>query len=211
MDPNRYHRQTLLPQIGPQGQAALGRTRVLLVGCGALGTHAAEQLVRAGVGFLRLVDRDVVEWSNLQRQVLFDEHDARRAWPKALAAAMRLSQVNRGPFVEPHVTDVHSQNVESLAGITAGEQPVDLILDGTDNVATRYLLNDVAVKHGIPWVYGACVGVEGRTMGIRPGESPCLGCGFPQPPRPEDLPTFDPPGFLAAAAGVVASLRAVAG
>jgi adenylyltransferase/sulfurtransferase len=210
MDSNRYHRQTLLPQIGPEGQAALGRARVLLVGCGALGTHLAEQLVRAGIGFLRLVDRDIVEWSNLQRQVLFEEEDARRAWPKAAAAAERLSQINSSVIVEPHVTDVHGGNVEALAGIKAGDRPVDLILDGTDNVATRYLLNDVAVKHGIPWVYGACVGVEGRAMAVRPGESPCLRCVFPNPPKPEELATCDTAGVLAAAASVVASLQVVA-
>jgi molybdopterin-synthase adenylyltransferase len=210
MDANRYHRQTLLPQIGPEGQAALGRARVLLVGCGALGTHLAEQLVRAGVGHLRLVDRDIVEWSNLQRQVLFDENDAHRAWPKAAAAAERLGRINSSIRIEPHVTDVHSGNVESLAGFKPGDQPVDLILDGTDNVATRYLLNDVAVKHRIPWVYGACVGVEGRMMAIRPGESPCLRCVFPNPPSPEELATCDTAGVLAAAASVVASLQAVA-
>jgi molybdopterin/thiamine biosynthesis adenylyltransferase len=220
-DTPRYHRQALLPVIGPAGQAKLAAARVLLVGCGALGTHLAEQLVRAGVGHLRIADRDVVELSNLQRQVLFDESDAANAVPKAAAAARRLGAINSTVTVDPLAVDVHSGNVAALAGVGVGgpvggglggvgESPVDLILDGTDNAATRYLLNDLAVKHRIPWVYGACVATEGRAMPILPDQTPCLRCLFPDPPAAGELPTCDTAGVLAAAAAVVASLQAVA-
>src|SRR5262249_55474242 len=136
---NRYHRQILLPQIGQAGQERLSGSRVLLIGCGALGSVIAEQLARAGVGFLRIVDRDIVELTNLQRQVLFDEADARDELPKAIAAANRLAKINSSIRIDPIVADVDANNVESLAD-------VDLILDGTDNVATRYLINDTAIK-----------------------------------------------------------------
>src|SRR5207249_2100436 len=153
--------------------------RVLLVGCGALGCVVADQLVRAGIGFLRIADRDIVELTNLQRQVLFDEEDARRGWPKAVAAAERLGRIKSEVKIEPLVIDVHSGNVESIVD-------VHLIVDGTDNVATRYLINDVAVKRGMPWVYGACVAMEGRVMAVRPGERACLRCVFPTPPDARD-------------------------
>lgn len=207
---NRYHRQILLPQIGDAGQARLGAARVLLVGCGALGSVLADQLVRAGVGWLRLVDRDVVETTNLQRQVLYDEQDAANGTPKAVAAGGRLGRVNSTVRVDPVVTDVHAGNAEDLAGLGADGPPVDLILDGTDNVETRYLLNDVAVKHGLPWVYGACVGTEGRMMVVRPPDGACLRCVFPEPPGPGELPTCDTAGVLGPVAAVVASLQAVA-
>jgi adenylyltransferase/sulfurtransferase len=210
MEVHRYHRQVLLPQIGAAGQARLARASALIVGCGALGTVMAEQLARAGIGRLRLVDRDVVEWTNLQRQMLFDEADARDAAPKAVAAKRRLEQVNSAIEVEALVTDLHSGNVEDLAGVQRGGRRVSVILDGADNVETRYLLNDVAVKHGVPWVYGACVGTEGRVMPIQPGVTPCLRCVFPEPPAGAELPTCDTAGVLAAAASVVASLQVVA-
>ena len=209
---DRYHRQTILPQVGPPGRDRLAAARVLLVGCGALGTTIAEQLVRAGVGFLRIVDRDVVELTNLQRQVLFDEADAAAGTPKAVAAGRRLAAVNSAVTVEPVVADVHPGNVEELAGLTAAAREqgrfVHLLLDGTDNVETRYLLNDVSVKHDVPWVYGACVGVEGRMMPVRPGVTPCLRCVFPEPPGPGELPTCDTAGVLGPAAAMVASLQA---
>jgi molybdopterin/thiamine biosynthesis adenylyltransferase len=210
VDVDRYHRQSLLPQVGRDGQARLGEARVLLVGCGALGSVIAEQFVRAGVGFLRVVDRDVVELTNLQRQVLYDEDDARRGVPKAAAAGERLRRINSAAAVDAVVVDVHSGNVEALAGVTGEGPRVDLVLDGTDNVETRYLLNDVAVKHRLSWVYGACVGVEGRVMPITPGRTPCLRCLFPQPPGPGELPTCDTAGVLGPAAAVVASLQVVA-
>ncbi len=204
----------LLPEVGAAGQERLAAARVLIIGCGALGASSADQLARAGVGWLRIVDRDLVEETNLQRQVLFDEADARNGAPKAVAAAERLGHVNSSIRIEPVVADVHAGNIESLAGVELADvgpdsdgQRVDLILDGTDNVETRYLINDVAVKHGIPWVYGACVGVEGRVMVVKPGESPCLRCIFPDPPLPGELVTCDTAGVLAAAAMVVASLQ----
>lgn len=210
METSRYHRQVLLPQIGPEGQERLSRSRVLLVGCGALGSVVAEQLVRAGVGMLRIVDRDIVELTNLQRQVLFDEQDAKEDTPKAIAAAARLERINSTVRIEPFVADLHAGNVEKLAGLEGGGAPVDLIVDGTDNVQTRFLLNDVSVKHRIPWIYGACVGTEGRCMAIRPPQTACLRCLFPAPPQAGELPTCDTAGILAAASSVVASLQVVA-
>jgi adenylyltransferase/sulfurtransferase len=207
---DRYHRQILLWQIGQSGQDRLAASHVLLVGCGALGCVLADQLVRAGVGSLRIVDRDVVELTNLQRQVLFDEEDARLGVPKAVAAAGRLERVNSSVRIEPVVADVHAENVEALAGVEPRGRRADLVLDGTDNVETRYLLNDVSVKHGVPWVYGACVGTEGRVMTIRPPETACLRCVFPQPPEAGELPTCDTAGVLGPVAGAVASLQAVA-
>jgi molybdopterin/thiamine biosynthesis adenylyltransferase len=203
MNLNRYHRQMLLPQIGQAGQHRLASSRVLLVGCGALGSVIADQLARAGVGFMRIVDRDIVELTNLQRQVLFDESDVANSLPKAIAAANRLSRVNSSIRIEPIVADVDASNVESFID-------VDLILDGTDNVATRYLLNDVSVKHNVPWVYGACVGTEGRVMTIHSGQGPCLRCIFPEPPAPGELQTCDTAGVLGPVASVVGSLQAIA-
>jgi adenylyltransferase/sulfurtransferase len=200
---DRYHRQILLPQVGNEGQRKLSHARVLLVGCGALGSVVAEQLVRAGIGSLRLCDRDVVELTNLQRQTLFSERDARDGLPKAVAAASRLGAINAHVALDARPVDVHAGNVESLVA------DCTLIIDGTDNVETRYLLNDVAVKHGIPWVYGACVGTGGRAMGIVPGKSPCLRCLFPDPPGPGELPTCDTAGVLAPAANVAASVEVV--
>ena len=201
---NRYHRQSILPFIGRDGQAKLAEARVLLVGCGALGGVVAEQLVRGGVGFLRVADRDVVELTNLQRQVLFDEADAAAGVPKAAAAARRLAAVNSAVAVEPAVVDVHAGNI---AGLMDG---VDVVVDGTDNAETRYLLNDACVRAGVPWVYGGCVSADGRVMAIRPGVTACLRCVFPDPPAVGELPTCDTAGVLGPAAAVVASLQSIA-
>ncbi len=198
---NRYQRQVLLPQIGTAGQAVLGRSRVLVLGCGALGTVISEQLVRAGVGLVRIADRDLVELNNLQRQVLFDEEDANQSFPKAIAAAKRLRRVNSSVTIEPLVLDVHAGNIEELLD-------VDLVMDGTDNAETRYLLNDACVKHGRPWIYGACVGTEGRVMAVVPGKTACLRCVFPEAPGAGELPTCDTVGVLGAIAGAVASIQA---
>jgi molybdopterin/thiamine biosynthesis adenylyltransferase len=175
----------------------------VLIGCGALGCAIADQLVRAGLGHLRIVDRDIVEFTNLQRQVLFDEADASAGLPKAVAAAKRLRAVNGEVAIEPIVLDLHAANAEETIGS-------DLILDGTDNAETRYLLNDVAVKNNLPWVYGACVGMEGRMMAVRPGNTPCLRCLFPTPPALGSLPTCDTTGILGPVAAMVGSLQAVA-
>jgi molybdopterin-synthase adenylyltransferase len=198
---SRYDRQQILPQIGPEGQSRLAQSRVLIVGCGALGSAVSELLARAGVGLLRIVDRDLVELSNLQRQVLFDEQDAAEETPKAIAAAKRLSEINTEIRIEPVVADLNAGNVESFTN-------VDLIVDGTDNIATRYLLNDVAVKHQIPWVYGGCVGTEGRVWGIWPQRTGCLRCLFPEPPNASEMPTCDTAGVLGPAATVVGGLQA---
>ncbi len=207
---SRYHRQILLLQIGQAGQQRLSNSTVLLIGCGALGTVIAEQLVRGGIGTLRICDRDLVETTNLQRQTLFDESDANAGTPKAIAAAGRLGRINSSVRIEPHVVDVHSGNIEAFMIGRNDASRADVILDGTDNAEVRYLINDVAVKHGVPWVYGGCVGTSGRMMAIVPGKSPCLRCLFPDPPAPGELDTCDTAGVLAPAAAIVASLQVVA-
>lgn len=198
----RYIRQELLPQIGHDGQAKLSQTHVAIIGCGALGSAAADSLARAGIGRLTIVDRDYVEIHNLQRQTLFDEADVAGRIPKAVAAAERLSHVNSDIEIESIVTDVNSGNIAEL---TAG---ADLLLDGTDNFETRYLINDLAVKTGRPWVYGGVIGTGGITMTIRPGISPCLCCVFPDPPEPGSAPTCDTAGVLGPAVQVIASIEA---
>lgn len=202
LDENRYSRQVLFPKIGAEGQARLAAARVTLIGCGALGTVIANTLARAGVGFLRIVDRDYVEWNNLQRQVLFDETDAREGRPKAIAAAERLKTINSSVQIDAVIADAHVGNIESFA---AG---ASLILDGTDNFETRYLINDVAVKHAIPWIYGACVAAEGMVMPILPGRTPCLRCVFDAPPPPGISPTCDTAGVIAPIVQIVAALQA---
>ena len=199
--PSRYSRQILFPGLGKKGQDRLIQSRVVIVGCGALGTVQAESLCRAGVGNLLIVDRDFIEESNLQRQVLFTEQDMRESIPKAVAAKRRLEQINSLVRVEAQVTDVNYRNVESLV---AG---ADCILDGTDNFESRYLLNDVSQKHQIPWVYGGVVGSKGLTMTIVPGKTPCLRCVFESPPSPGTTPTCDTAGVLSPAINVIASLQ----
>ena len=196
----RYSRQERLPQLGPDGQKRLQQGSVLIVGCGALGTVSANTLARAGVGTLRIVDRDFVELHNLQRQVLFDEDDARQGMPKAEAAARRLRRVNSSIVIESHVVDVTPRNIEALIA------DVTLVVDGTDNLETRYLINDACVKQGRPWIYAGCVGTTGMTMNILPGDGPCLTCLFPTAPPPGSLPTCETQGVLAGAAATVASV-----
>jgi molybdopterin/thiamine biosynthesis adenylyltransferase len=198
----RYARQVRYAPLGEQGQRRLLASRALLCGCGALGTVLANTLVRAGVGHVLIVDRDFVELNNLQRQVLFDEEDASAALPKAVAAAQKLRRINSEVVIEPIVADVDHTNVLGFC------QGVDVILDGTDNFETRYLLNDVAVKLRIPWIYGGCLGAEGQTMTILPGETPCLRCLMPETPPPGTTPTCDTAGILAPIINVIASLEA---
>ncbi|MGA3066338.1 MAG: ThiF family adenylyltransferase [Tepidisphaeraceae bacterium] len=202
----RYQRQEILPQIGPQGQMRLGQARVLLIGIGALGATMAELLARAGVGRMRLVDRDLVELNNLQRQVLFDQGDATLELPKAVAAMRRLTAINSTLRLEPVVADVNATNIEALSRFDG--KAADLILDGTDNAATRYLINDLAVRDGIPWIYGACVGVSGRVMGIWPGKTGCFRCVYPEPPDGREMETCDTAGVLGPAAGATAAIQA---
>jgi adenylyltransferase/sulfurtransferase len=198
----RYSRQMRFPGIGEDGQRRLLASRVTLCGCGALGTVLANALVRAGVGHLRLVDRDFIEMSNLQRQVLFDEHDVAENLPKAEAAARKLGAINSSVHVDPVVTDIDRTNVLELVG------DADLILDGTDNFEVRYLINDAAVKLGKPWVYGGCIGSHGQTMTILPGETPCLRCVFEAAPSPGEAGTCETAGVLGPIVNVVASLQA---
>ena len=199
----RYSRQILFPPFGEASQRRLMASRVTLIGCGALGTVLADTLVRAGIGFLRIVDRDYVELNNVQRQVLFTEEDAAEAAPKAVAAASRLACINSTVTIEPVIADACAGNIESLA------DGAGLLLDGTDNFETRFLINDVAVKRGIPWVYGACVGSEGMVMPILPRVTPCLRCIWDQPQPPGMSPTCDTAGVLAPIVHIVASLQAV--
>lgn len=198
----RYDRQARFEEIGTAGQGKLASGRALICGCGALGSTISSILARAGIGFLRIVDRDFVEVTNLQRQMLFDESDAKSGIPKAIAASEKLARVNSEIFIEPVVADLTSSNISSLAG------DVDVILDGTDNFATRFLINDFAVKHGKPWIYGGCVGAEGHSMTILPGETACLACLMSDAPAPGALPTCDTAGILAAAASVIGSIQA---
>lgn len=193
----------LFERVGMDGQRRLRQARVVLVGCGALGSVLASTLVRAGVGALRLIDRDYLELDNLQRQTLFDEDDVAGNLPKAEAAARKLRRINSEVEIEPLVADLHADNAEGLC------RPADLLLDGTDNLETRFLMNDVAVKHGIPWVYGACVGAEGLVLPILPRRTACLRCVWDELPPPGSTPTCDTVGVLASVVGVVASLQAV--
>lgn len=203
--PDRYARQRIFPEIGEEGQRRLGASRVTVVGCGALGTVIASTLARAGVGFLRIVDRDYVEVTNLQRQTLFDEQDARDGVAKAAAAVEALRRVNSEIQYEAVVEDFNPANAERLVS------DVDLALDGTDNLETRYLLNDVCVKLGKPWVYAAAVASYGTLMPIVPGETACLRCIFPEQPEAGSLDTCDTAGVLGPVPGIVANLAALEG
>lgn len=196
----RYSRQIQFTGIGEAGQLRLLGARVAVVGCGALGTFQAGAMARAGVGFLRIIDRDYVESSNLQRQWLFEESDAAEALPKAIAAARRLRLANSQVAVEPAVEDLTPGNIEELLG------DVDLILDGTDNFETRYLINDFAVSAGRVWIYGAAVGSYGLKMPVLPGRSACLKCLYPEPPSGEQ-PTCETAGVLSAVTGAIAALQ----
>jgi adenylyltransferase/sulfurtransferase len=197
---NRYSRQILFPGIGNDGQKKLENSRVLILGCGALGAAHAESLARAGVGFLRLADRDFVEFSNLQRQSLYSETDARERIPKAVAAKQRLSEINSEIEIEGIVTDVNHTNIEAM--IT----DVDLVLDGTDNFQIRYLINDACIKLDKPWIYGAAVSSYGTSMTVLPGKTPCLRCIFEEIPAAGSSPTCDTAGVIQP---IIASISAV--
>lgn len=190
MKNNRYSRQILFQEIGKSGQEKLLKSRVLLVGCGALGASHAEILARAGIGFLRIVDRDFVEFSNLQRQTLYSEKDARERLPKAVAARNRIAEINSEIETEAIVADVNNSNVESFV------KDVDLVLDGTDNFQIRYLVNDACVKNNKTWIYGAAVSSYGTTMTIIPKETPCLRCIFEEMPSAGSAPTCDTAGVI---------------
>ncbi len=201
----RYSRQMRFYGIAEAGQRKLVDARVTLCGCGALGTVLANALVRAGVGHLRLIDRDFIETHNLQRQVLFDEHDVAENLPKAEAAARKLGAINSQVHVEPVVTDIDRTNIVELC------RDADLILDGTDNFEVRYLINDVAVKLGKPWVYGGSIGSHGQTMTIIPGQTPCLRCVFEAAPAAGEAGTCETAGVLSPIVNIVASFQVAEG
>ncbi len=198
---DRYSRQILFAGIGKEGQSRLLESRALIVGCGALGSAQAEALARAGVGTLRIVDRDFVESSNLQRQTMFTERDASERLPKAIAGARHLHEINSDVTVEAEIVDANHSNVERLIS------GCDVVLDGTDNFSTRYLINDACVKHNVTWIYGAAVGSYGVTMTIRPHDGPCLRCIFPEAPPAASAPTCDTAGVIMPIISVVAAVQ----
>ena len=199
----RYSRQTLFAPIGQAGQEKIRRASICIVGCGALGSFQAEALARAGVGRLRLIDRDYVDHTNLQRQWLYDESDAQNESPKVIAAARRLRLINSQVQIEPVVADFTPSNAEELV------QGFDIILDGTDNFETRYLLNDISVKLATPWIYGAAIGSYGVVMPVSPQLGPCFSCVYPEPPTGAQE-TCDVNGILASTTAAVAALQVAA-
>lgn len=198
---SRYSRQILFPEIGEDGQEKIRNSSILVVGCGALGTVVSESMVRAGVGKLAIVDRDFVEMSNLQRQVLFDEEDAFNFYPKAYAAEMKLKKINSEVEIKGIIDDFSYLNAPGYV------EGIDLILDGTDNFETRFLINDASLKYRIPWIYGACVGSSGLTMTIIPGMTPCLRCVFESAPLPGLLPTCDTAGVISPVVNIIAAFQ----
>jgi len=201
-DLDRYARQMRYPPLGEEGQAKLAKGSALICGCGALGSVLANTLARAGVGYLRIVDRDFLELNNLQRQVLYDEEDVAAGIPKAIAAANKLAKINSQVDIEPLVTDLDHTNIEKLV------DGIDMIVDGTDNFETRFLLNDASLKFNTPWVYGGCIGAEGQSMTIIPGDTPCLRCLMQESPPPGTTPTCDTAGILGPIINVIASIEA---
>ena len=199
---DRHHRQQLLAVIGPAGQSRLAGSRVLVVGCGALGTLAAEYLARAGVGTLTLIDRDIVEWSNLGRQIGFTEQDAREGRPKALALAAHLARINSDIEIDAHSAELRHTNAEEIA------RGNSVILDATDNVPTRFLINDVSCHHGVPWIYAGAVETGGHVMALPGTKGPCLRCYLGAPPPAGTLATCDTAGVLGPAVAAVAGLEA---
>lgn len=201
-DLERYSRQVRFSGIGDEGQTRIRQSRVLLCGCGALGTVLADTLTRAGVGMLRIVDRDFVDVTNLQRQVLFDEQDVIDHFPKSIVAARKLGKINSQVVLEPHVADIDWRNIREFT------RDINLILDGTDNFEIRFLINDISLETGIPWVYAGCVGSHGQTMPIFPNETACLRCVIETPPDAGSMETCDTAGVLAPAIHMVTALQA---
>ncbi len=199
---NRYSRQTAFEGIGDAGQEKLCSSTAVIIGCGALGCNIAQLLARAGVGKLRIIDRDFVEEHNLSRQVLFTEEDVKQEVPKAKAAQRILSKANSTIEIEGIVADVNPTNIESFC------HDADVILDGLDNLETRYLVNDVAMKHRIPWIYGGALGSTGMTMTILPGKTPCLGCAIPFRSEREDIPTCESVGVVNTVPALIGTIQA---
>ncbi len=202
VDPERHSRQMRFAPLGAAGQARLAAAGVAVVGCGALGSVVAMALTRAGVGRLRIIDRDVPERSNLPRQVLFDEADVAAGIPKAVAAAGHLERIDSSCRIEPVVADLTAASAARLLG------GVDLIVDGTDNFEARFLVNEFACRAGIPWVHGGAIGAEGRVLAVLPGRTACLRCLVPEPPAPGALPTCETAGIIGPAALVVGAVEA---
>jgi adenylyltransferase/sulfurtransferase len=200
---SRYARQVAFGPIGHEGQRRLLASRVAVVGAGAVGAAALDQLARSGIGRLRIIDRDVLEASNLGRQALYTADDAERRLPKAVALAAHLAAINPEVEIVPFVSDLGPANVGTLL------EGCDLVLDGTDNLEARYVLNDFAVREGRTWIYGGCVGSRGLSAVIIPGETACLRCVYPDPPPPGSLETCETAGVIAPAANLVASLEVV--
>lgn len=198
---DRYSRQARFAPIGEAGQQQLAAARVLVIGLGALGTVTADQIVRAGVGFVRLIDRDFVELSNLQRQSLFDEEDVRSNLPKAVAAEARLRRINSSVQIEANVDDVNPSNIEDWLA------DVDLVLDALDNFETRFVVNDACAKHRKPWIYTAAVGSYGLVMPVLPGKTPCLRCLLGSLPAPGSSPTCETAGVIAPITHIIASMQ----
>ena len=198
---DRYIRQVLFSKIGKQGQKKLLASSVAIIGCGALGSVIANNLTRAGVGKIRIVDRDFVELDNLQRQILFDEEDARKSIPKAIAAVEKLKRINSTISLEAKVYDVNPTNIEEII------DGADIVLDGTDNMETRFLINDACVKNNMPWVYGAAIGATGLTMNIIPGKTPCFRCVIAKLPPAGALPTCETTGVLNTITNIIASME----
>jgi len=198
---DRYRKQAILKEFGTAGQEGLKKSSVLIAGCGALGSVMANYLARAGVGHIRIADRDFIEKDNLHRQMLFDEGDISKGLPKAVAAAEKLKGINSGIHIEPVVTDITSENIE---GLMSG---MDLILDGSDNFETRFLINDASWKNGVPWIYGGVVGTYGMSYTFIPGETPCFRCFIHEIPGPGTTPTCDTAGVLGTAVGIIASIQ----
>jgi len=199
---DRYSRQRRFAPIGDEGQRRMRAARVAIIGCGALGTHLAQHLVRAGVGFARICDRDVVELDNLQRQVLYDESDVEASLPKAVAAKRKLEAINREAELEARVVEVAASNVRGLI------QDVDLVLDGTDNFATRFLVNEACVAEEKPWIYAGVIGSRGMVLPVFPGETACFACLLPHLPEPQSEETCDTTGVIGPAVAIVAGYEA---
>ncbi len=199
---DRYSRQILIKEIGQKGQEKLNESSVLIAGCGGLGTVLANNMARIGVKHVRIIDRDYIELNNLPRQILFDEEDMKKRTPKAIAAANRLRLINSGTEIEPIVGEINSKNIEELM------KGVDVVLDGTDNFETRFLINDASIKFGIPWVYAGVVSTVGMSFPILPGKTPCFKCFINEVPAQGTTPTNATAGVLGMAVNITASIEA---
>jgi molybdopterin/thiamine biosynthesis adenylyltransferase len=197
----RYTRQSAFHGIGKAGQEKLAKSRIMILGCGGLGSASASILARAGIGFLKLVDRDFLELNNLQRQILYEEHDVKEGLPKVIAAQRQIERINSTVHVEPIISDVNRFNIEALIA------DVDLVIDAADNFETRFLLNDACVKHNRTWIYGAAIESFGLSMNIIPGKTACLRCVMDNVPQPGSVPTCETVGILGSIVLIIASIQ----